>query len=92
MVGRRSYQSTLALFRNIAERANPEDIALITHLELLRCYYNFVRPHQALKFGREISDTGQAGGIDRKAPNVTRDLLVGIGLPRMVRDARVRLL
>jgi transposase-like protein/IS1 family transposase len=24
------------------------------HLELLRCYYNFVRPHRALKFGREV--------------------------------------
>ena len=24
------------------------------HLELLRCHYNFVRPHQALKCGREV--------------------------------------
>ena len=24
------------------------------HLELLRCHYNFVRPHLALKFGGEI--------------------------------------
>ncbi len=24
------------------------------HLQLLRCYYNFVRPHRALKFGREV--------------------------------------
>ena len=23
------------------------------HVELLRCHYNFVRPHRALKFGRE---------------------------------------
>src|SRR5262245_58917545 len=23
------------------------------HLELLRCHYNFVRPHRALKFGRK---------------------------------------
>jgi hypothetical protein len=23
------------------------------HLELIRCYYNFVGPHKALKFGRE---------------------------------------
>jgi IS1 family transposase len=30
VVGRRSYQNTLALFRDIAERANQEDIALIT--------------------------------------------------------------
>ncbi len=27
---------------------------LAAHLELLRCYYNFVRPHRALKFGREV--------------------------------------
>jgi IS1 family transposase len=27
---------------------------LADHLELLRCYYNFVRPHQALKFEREV--------------------------------------
>jgi hypothetical protein len=30
VVGRRSYQSTLALFRDIAELANQEDIPLIT--------------------------------------------------------------
>ena len=30
VVGRRSYHNTLALFRDIAERANQEDIALIT--------------------------------------------------------------
>src|SRR5215469_6424799 len=30
VVGRRSYQNTLALFRDVAERANPEDIPLIT--------------------------------------------------------------
>ena len=24
------------------------------HLDLLRCYYDFVRPHRALKFGQEI--------------------------------------
>ena len=25
---------------------------LADHLELLRCHYNFIRPHRALKFGR----------------------------------------
>ena len=25
------------------------------HMELLRCYYNFVRPHRALKFGRDVN-------------------------------------
>ncbi len=24
------------------------------HIELFRCHYNFVRPHRALKFGREV--------------------------------------
>jgi transposase-like protein/IS1 family transposase len=24
------------------------------HIELFRCYYNFIRPHRALKFGREV--------------------------------------
>jgi IS1 family transposase len=37
------------------------------HLELLRCYYNFVRPHRALKYGREIwTPAMQAGLASRK--------------------------
>ena len=24
------------------------------HLGLLRCYYNFIRPHRALKFGKDM--------------------------------------
>ena len=162
VVGRRSYQNTLALFRDIAERANQEDIPLITtdgfefyervigqvfgpacvygqviktrrnnrivkverravigtegrfeerlqqsedsstlntsfierlnltirqgsaylcrrticharwkerlegHLELLRCYYNFVRPHRALKFGRELRTPAMQAGLTGK--------------------------
>ena len=33
------------------------------HLELLRCYYNFVRPHRALKFGREIRTLAMQAGL-----------------------------
>jgi IS1 family transposase len=162
VVGRRSYQNTLALFRDIAERANQEDFPLITtdgfefyervvaqvfgpacvygqviktrrnnrivkverravigtegrleerlqrsedsstlntsfierlnltirqgsaylcrrticharwrqrlegHLDLLRCYYNFVRPHRALKFGRELRTPAMQAGLTRK--------------------------
>jgi transposase-like protein/IS1 family transposase len=180
VVGRRSYQNTLALFRDIAERANPEDIPLITTdgFEFYErvigqvfgpaCVYGQViktrrnnrivkverravigaegairgktaavrgllntehvvyrtvesddparlrvslpeddmsRPLEAtsgrasgitsvlLQFrptasGAEIrpgsSDAGYAGGIDRKAPDVTRDLLFGSCLLRMV--------
>jgi hypothetical protein len=37
------------------------------HLELLRCYYNFVRPHRGLKFGREVrTPVIQAGLIGER--------------------------
>jgi len=45
------------------------------HLELIRCYYNFVRPHRALIRTRG-PDTGHAGGIDRRAADVQGDLLL----------------
>ncbi|MCH8269252.1 MAG: hypothetical protein IH846_17245 [Acidobacteria bacterium] len=33
------------------------------HLELLRCHYNFLRPHRALKFGREIRTPAMQAGL-----------------------------
>ena len=33
------------------------------HLELIRCYYNFVRPHRALKFGRETRTPAMQAGL-----------------------------
>ena len=33
------------------------------HLELLRCYYNFVRRHRALKFGRELRTPAMQAGL-----------------------------
>ena len=33
------------------------------HLELLRCYYNFIRPHRALKFGRETRTPAMQAGL-----------------------------
>jgi hypothetical protein len=36
------------------------------HLELLRCYYNFVRPHRALKFGRELRTPAMQAGLTRR--------------------------
>ena len=30
---------------------------------MLRCYYNFVRPHGALKFGREIRTPAMQAGL-----------------------------
>ena len=33
------------------------------HVDLLRCYYNFIRPHRALKFGRETRTPAMQGGL-----------------------------
>ena len=36
------------------------------HLELLRCYYNFVRPHMALRFGRDVRTPAMQAGLVAK--------------------------
>jgi hypothetical protein len=36
------------------------------HLELLRCHYNFLRPHRALKFGREVRTPAMQAGLTLK--------------------------
>jgi hypothetical protein len=36
------------------------------HLELLRCHYNFIRPHRALKFGREVRTPAMQAGLVSK--------------------------
>jgi IS1 family transposase len=33
------------------------------HLELLRCHYNFVRPHRALRFGQQVRTPAQQAGL-----------------------------
>ena len=33
------------------------------HVELLRCFYNFIRPHRALKFGRETRTPAMQAGL-----------------------------
>ena len=38
-------------------------MTLDAHLEVLRCYYNFVRPHGALKFGRETRTPAMQAGL-----------------------------
>jgi transposase-like protein/IS1 family transposase len=37
------------------------------HLELLRCHYNFVRPHRALKFGREVRTPAMQAGLTNRS-------------------------
>ena len=43
-----AYLGRRTIYLSSAETASND------HLELLRCHYNFVRPHRALKFGREV--------------------------------------
>jgi IS1 family transposase len=36
------------------------------HIELFRGYYNFIRPHRALKFGRELRTPAQQAGLSKR--------------------------
>ena len=50
---------------------------LDAHLELLRCYYNFVRPHGALKFGRETRTPAMQAGLATRRLTL-RDIFVSL--------------
>ena len=65
-------QSSAYLSRRTLSHARSTE-RLDEHLELLRCYYNFVRPHGALKFGCENS--GYAGRSDHATAHLSRHLL-----------------
>jgi IS1 family transposase len=49
------------------------------HLELLRCYYNSVRPHRSLKFGREIRTPAMQAGLVGKRLTLRQIFCSGIG-------------
>jgi hypothetical protein len=36
------------------------------HIELFRCYFNFIRPHRGLKFGREFRTPAMQAGLMRR--------------------------
>ena len=55
-------QGSAYLFRRTICHARWKE-RLEDHLELLRCYYNFVRPHRALKFGGEIRTPAMQAGL-----------------------------
>ena len=55
-------QGSAYLFRRTLSHARSED-KLAAHLELLRCHYNFVRPHGALKFWREVRTPAMQAGL-----------------------------
>ncbi len=53
------------LFRRTICYARREQ-RLEDHLQLLRCYYNFVGPHRALKFGRAVRTPAMQAGLFRQ--------------------------
>ncbi len=50
--------------RSLAHARSPD--LLDDHLELLRCHYDFIRPHRALKFGREVRTPAMQAGLANK--------------------------
>ena len=58
-------QGSSYLFRRTIYHARWKE-RLEDHLELLRCYYNFIRPHWALRFGPEIRAPAMQAGLVSK--------------------------
>jgi len=63
--------------RTLSHARVQEQDALDAHLELLRCYYNFVRPHGVLKFGHKtLTPAMQAGLATRRL--TLRDIFLSV--------------
>ena len=63
-VGEESVQSLMPKYRQ--ERCPPW-VMLRRNLDrMLRCHYNFLRPHRALKFGREVRTPAMQAGLTKK--------------------------
>jgi len=72
-------QGSAYLFRRTIYHARGKK-RLEDHLELLRCYYNFVRPHMALKFGREMRTPAIQAGLTTRRLNLREIFLSPIVL------------
>ncbi len=68
-------QGLAYLSRRTLSHARSED-KLEAHLEVLRCHYNFVRPHGALKFGREVRTPAMQAGLATRRLTF-REIFVG---------------
>jgi transposase-like protein len=58
-------QGSAYLFRRTICHARWKE-RLENHLELFRCYYNFVRPHKALRFGAEVRTPAMQAGLTKR--------------------------
>ena len=72
-------QSSAYLSRRTLSHARSTE-RLDEHLELLRYYYNFVRPHGALKFGREIRTPAVQAGLTTRRLTF-RDIFLATTIP-----------
>ena len=72
-------QSSAYLSRRTLSHARSTE-RLDEHLELLRCYYNFVRPYGALKFGREIRTPAMQAGLTTRWLTF-RDIFLATTIP-----------
>ena len=72
-------QSSAYLARRTLSHARSTE-RLDQHLDLLRCYYNFVRPHGALKFGREIRTPAMQAGLTTRRLTF-RDIFLATTIP-----------
>ncbi len=63
---------------------------LRSHVELLRCHYNFVRPHSALKFGRETRTPAMQAGLV-STPMNWNDIFTAHGLSLRIFATVVRI-
>ena len=58
---------------------------LADHIDLVRCWYNFLRPHRGLKFGKELRTPAMQAGV------VSRKLSWSDVFPSSAASARVQL-
>jgi hypothetical protein len=66
----------------------PRTLPPRTHLDLLRCYYNFLTPHRALKFVARRGDH-DASWADHPAADLKGDLPVDDG-SLGIKEGRIR--
>src|SRR5262245_4643988 len=66
-------QGSAYLFRRTICHARWKE-RLEDHLELFRCYYNFVRPHMALKFGCEMRTPAIQAGLTTRRHRGLREI------------------
>ena len=74
--GARPLDSAYLCRRSLCHAKSEEK--LVEHLQLQRCYQNFVRPHRALKFGKITRTPAMQAGLATKALTFREIFLVAM--------------